>query len=54
MLLVGWNPTPGALNVLMPPGRPRASRVAVLLDFLIRLFAARSGPWTAGLPAAAQ
>jgi len=53
-VLVGWNPPPGALNVLMPPGRPRASRVAVLLDFLIRHFAAGSAPWTAGLPVAAQ
>ena len=24
-VLVGWNPPPAALNVLMPPGRPRAS-----------------------------
>jgi DNA-binding transcriptional LysR family regulator len=52
-VLVGWNPPPGALNVLMPPGRPRASRVAVLLDFLIRNFAAGSALWTAGLPLAA-
>jgi DNA-binding transcriptional LysR family regulator len=52
-VLVGWNPPPGALNVLMPPGRPRASRVAVLLDFLIRNFAAGSALWTAGLPVAA-
>ena len=37
----------------MPPGRPRASRVAVLLDFLIRRFAAGSALWTAGLPVAA-
>ena len=53
-VLVGWNPPPAALNVLMPPGRPRASRVAVLLDFLIRRFSAGSAPWTAGLPVAAQ
>jgi DNA-binding transcriptional LysR family regulator len=53
-VLVGRNPPPGALNVLMPPGRPRASRVAVLLDFLIRRFTAGSAPWTAGLPVAAQ
>jgi DNA-binding transcriptional LysR family regulator len=53
-VLVGWNPPPAALRVLMPPGRPRASRVAVLLDFLIRHFAAGSAPWTAGLPIAAQ
>jgi len=53
-VLVGWNPPPAALNVLMPPGRPRASRVAVLLDFLISHFAAGSAPWTAGLPVAAQ
>ncbi len=52
-VLVGWNTPPGALNVLMPPGRPRASRVAVLRDFLIRNFAAGSAPWTAGLPIAA-
>jgi len=52
-VLVGWNPPLGALNVLMPPGRPRASRVAVLLDFLIRNFAAGSALWTAGLPLAA-
>ena len=52
-VLVGWNPPPAALNVLMPPGRPRASRVAVLRDFLIRNFAAGSAPWTAGLPVAA-
>lgn len=52
-VLVGWNPPPAALNVLMPPGRPRASRVAVLLDFLIRNFAAGSALWTAGLPVAA-
>jgi DNA-binding transcriptional LysR family regulator len=52
-VLVGWNPPPGAVNVLMPPGRPRASRVAVLLDFLIRRFAAGSAPWTAGLLVAA-
>jgi DNA-binding transcriptional LysR family regulator len=52
-VLVGWNPPPAALNVLMPPGRPRASRVAVLRDFLIRNFAAGAAPWTAGLPVAA-
>jgi DNA-binding transcriptional LysR family regulator len=52
-VLIGWNPPPGTLNVLMPPGRPRASRVAVLLDFLIRNFAAGSALWTAGLPLAA-
>jgi DNA-binding transcriptional LysR family regulator len=52
-VLVGWNPAPSALNVLMPRGRPRASRVTVLLDFLIRNFAAGVAPWTAGLPVAA-
>jgi len=52
-VLVGWNPPPGALNVLIPPGLPRASRVAVPRDFLIRNFAAGAAPWTAGLPTAA-
>lgn len=52
--LNGWVSPAGALHVLMPPGRPRASRVAVLQDFLISRFAAGSAPWTAGLPVAAQ
>ncbi|HJU14991.1 MAG TPA: substrate binding domain-containing protein, partial [Stellaceae bacterium] len=45
-VLDDWDAPPLALNLLTPPGGPRASRIGVLLDFLVRRFAAGSAPWT--------
>lgn len=53
-VLVGWEPAASAVNVLMPPGRPRAARVTVLVDFLIRHFAGGFGAMDGGSAVAAQ
>lgn len=45
-VLDGWNAPSLAVNLLTPPGRPRATRVAVLLEFLIRRFSDGAAPWT--------
>jgi DNA-binding transcriptional LysR family regulator len=41
-----WSAPPIALNVVTPPGGPRASRVAVLIDFLVGRFSEQTAPWT--------
>jgi DNA-binding transcriptional LysR family regulator len=50
-VLGDWTAPPLALNILTPPGGPRAPRVSVVLDFLVRRFTAGSAPWTVGFPA---
>jgi DNA-binding transcriptional LysR family regulator len=45
-VLDGWSAPPIAVNLLTPPGGPRAARVAVLLDFLVRRFSEGAAPWT--------
>ena len=44
-VMMDWSAPPIALNVVTPPGGPRASRVAVLIDFLVRRFSAQTAPW---------
>jgi DNA-binding transcriptional LysR family regulator len=44
-VLTDWSAPPLALHLVTPAGEPRATRVAVLLDFLVRRFAAGSPPW---------
>jgi DNA-binding transcriptional LysR family regulator len=41
-----WSAPPIALNVVTPPGGPRASRVGVLIDFLVGRFSEQTAPWT--------
>jgi DNA-binding transcriptional LysR family regulator len=45
-VLEGWSAPPLALNLVTPAGGPRAIRVGVLLDFLVRRFTAGAAPWT--------
>ncbi len=51
-VLQDWAAPPLALNILTPAGGPRAVRVAVLLDFLVRRFTAGAAPWTVASSAA--
>lgn len=44
-VLYDWSAPPLNVNILTPAGGPRALRVTVLIDFLIRHFAAGSAPW---------
>lgn len=44
-VMTDWSAPPIALNVVTPPGGPRASRIAVLIDFLVRRFSAQTAPW---------
>jgi DNA-binding transcriptional LysR family regulator len=44
-VMTDWPAPPIALNVVTPPGGPRASKVAVLIDFLIRRFSPQTAPW---------
>ncbi len=44
--LDGWSAPGLTLNLITPPGGPRPPRIAVLLDFLARRFAAGATPWT--------
>jgi DNA-binding transcriptional LysR family regulator len=50
-VLTEWTTPPLALNLVTPGGGPRAARTRVLLDFLIRRFAAGAAPWTIEAPA---
>lgn len=44
-VMTDWSAPPIALNIVMPPGGPRASRVAVLIEFLVRRFSEQTAPW---------
>jgi DNA-binding transcriptional LysR family regulator len=44
-VMPGWSPPPIALNLVMPPGSLRPARVAALITFLERHYAA--APWAA-------
>lgn len=45
-VLEGWSAPPTAINLVTPAGGPRAIRVSVLLDFLVRRFTEGAAPWT--------
>jgi DNA-binding transcriptional LysR family regulator len=45
-VLDDWFGPPLNVNILTPAGEPRALRVTVLIDFLIRHFSAGAAPWT--------
>ena len=40
-----WSAPPIALNIVMPPGGPRPSKVTALIEFLVRRFSERAAPW---------
>jgi DNA-binding transcriptional LysR family regulator len=40
-----WSAPPIALNIVMPPGGRRPSKVTALIEFLIRRFSERAAPW---------
>jgi DNA-binding transcriptional LysR family regulator len=44
-VLADWSAPPIALNIVTPPGGPRPSRIAVLIEFLIARFSERTAPW---------
>jgi DNA-binding transcriptional LysR family regulator len=44
-VMTDWSAPPIALNIVTPPGRTRASRISVLIDFLVRRFSAHTAPW---------
>jgi DNA-binding transcriptional LysR family regulator len=44
--LEDWNAPPMAINLVTPAGKPRALRISVLLDFLVRRFSDGVAPWT--------
>jgi DNA-binding transcriptional LysR family regulator len=44
-VLADWSAPPIALNIVTPPGGPRPSKVAVLIEFLIARFSERAAPW---------
>jgi DNA-binding transcriptional LysR family regulator len=46
-VLVDWSAPPANVNILTPGGRPHASRVTALIDFLIGRFASDKVPWAA-------
>jgi DNA-binding transcriptional LysR family regulator len=52
-VLADWRAAPIALNLVTPAGGPRAVRVAVLLEFLVRRFKSGAAPWTLAGPRAA-
>jgi DNA-binding transcriptional LysR family regulator len=45
-VLTDWSAPPIALNIVTPPGGPRPSKVAVLIEFLISRFSERTAPWS--------
>jgi DNA-binding transcriptional LysR family regulator len=45
-VLEDWRAPIMTLNLLTPGGGPRAARVSVLLEFLVRRFKSGSAPWT--------
>jgi DNA-binding transcriptional LysR family regulator len=44
-VMTQWLAPPIALNIVSPPGGPRPSKVAVLIEFLIRRYSGHSTPW---------
>jgi DNA-binding transcriptional LysR family regulator len=44
-VMTQWLAPPIALNIVSPPGGPRPSKVAVLMEFLIRRFSGQAMPW---------
>jgi DNA-binding transcriptional LysR family regulator len=44
-VMTHWRAPLIALNIISPPGGPRPSKVAVLMDFLIRRYSGQSLPW---------
>jgi DNA-binding transcriptional LysR family regulator len=44
-VLANWSAPPLNVNILTPAGGPRALRVTVLIEFLVRHFAADAAPW---------
>jgi DNA-binding transcriptional LysR family regulator len=44
-VLAGWTAPPLAVNILTPAGGARPTRVAALIEFLVRHFAADVVPW---------
>ena len=50
MALADWAAPPLALHLVTPAGGPRPIRVGVLLDFLVRRFAAGAAPWAVAPP----
>jgi DNA-binding transcriptional LysR family regulator len=49
-VLEDWSAPPMTLNLLTPGGGPRATRVRVLLEFLLRRFKSGTAPWTLVAP----
>ena len=44
-VMTQWLAPSIALNIVSPPGGPRPSKVAVLMEFLIRRFSGQAMPW---------
>jgi DNA-binding transcriptional LysR family regulator len=44
-VMTDWSAPPIALNIVIPPGGPRPSKVTVLVEFLVRRFSERAAPW---------
>jgi DNA-binding transcriptional LysR family regulator len=44
-VMTDWSAPPTALNIVSPAGRHRPSRVAVLIEFLVRRFSEHAAPW---------
>jgi DNA-binding transcriptional LysR family regulator len=40
-----WSAPAIALNIVLPPGGPRPSKVTALVEFLVRRFSERAAPW---------
>jgi len=45
-VMTHWRAPLIALNIISPPGGPRPSKVAVLMDFLIRRYSGQPLPWS--------
>jgi DNA-binding transcriptional LysR family regulator len=48
-VLTDWSAPPLALHLVTPAGGPRAVRIRVLMDFLVRRFQTGAAPWTVGV-----
>jgi DNA-binding transcriptional LysR family regulator len=44
-VMTDWSAPPIALNIVTPAGRPRPSKVVVLIDFLSHRFSDHAAPW---------